>query len=259
MNIYVVPRGRRKITVLIMVLVFLLLGFGYMLGNRHRTTEEAEPVSRVLPIYGTDNEDMRISLTINCAWGAADIPDFLTVLKQYNVRATFFVVGTWAEKYPEMVQMIYDAGHEIGNHSYSHRLPSQSTTEQLEQEIKRCNEIVEQITGEKPVLYRAPSGDYTEEVVQLAGRLGMAAIKWTADSVDWKKDVSKKDLINRILNRTQSGGILLFHNDTQYTLAALPEILEQLSARGFCFVPVSELIYPDNFEINAQGIQVKKH
>ena len=74
-----------------------------------------------------------------------------------------------------------------------------------------------------------------------------------------KKDVSKKDLINRILNRTQSGGILLFHNDTQYTLSALPEILEQLSARGFCFVPVSELIYSDNFEINAQGIQVKKH
>ena len=259
MNVYIIPRGKRKLLVLIAVFASVLLTCGYLLGNKDDGFHQDSSGGRVLPIYGTDDETMRISLTINCAWGAQDIPDFLEVLKQYNVRATFFVVGTWAEKYPDMVKRIYEAGHEIGNHSYSHRLPSQSTREQLEQEIRRCNEIVEQITGVKPVLYRAPSGDYTEDVINLANRLGMASIKWTADSVDWKKDISKKDLINRILNRTQSGGILLFHNDTQYTLEALPEILEQLSARGFCFVPVSELIYQDNYEMNAQGIQVKKH
>lgn len=259
MNIYIIPRGKRKLTVFVAIFTIVLLACGYMLGNKGNGLNRDAAVGRVLPIYGTDDETMRVSLTINCAWGAQDIPDFLEVLKRYNVRATFFVVGTWAEKYPDMVKRIYDAGHEIGNHSYSHRLPSQSTQSQLENEIQRCNEIVEQITGVKPVLYRAPSGDYTEEVIGIAHHLGMASIKWTADSVDWKKDITKKDLVNRILNRTQSGGILLFHNDTQYTLEALPEILEQLSARGFSFVTVSDLIYQDNYEINAQGIQVKKH
>lgn len=259
MNIYIIPRGKRKLTVLVLMIALVLFGCGFMIGMGRDSAQTDLSAGRILPIYGTDDEDMRVSLTINCAWGAQDIPDFLEVLKKYNVRATFFVVGTWAEKNPEMVKKIYDAGHEIGNHSYSHRLPSQSTVEQLEQEIQRCNEIVKEITGEKPTLYRAPSGDYTEDVIRLANRLGMASIKWTADSVDWKKDVSKQELINRILNKSQSGGILLFHNDTQHTLSALPEILEQLLTRGFRFVPVSELIYQDNYEINAQGIQVKRH
>lgn len=259
MHIFIIPRGRRKLAVLVLLLLTVLLATGYWVGSHlilHRGDKEA---GRVLPIYGTDDDTMRVSLTINCAWGAQDIPDILAILERYHVRATFFVVGTWAEKYPETVQSIYNAGHEIGNHSYSHRLPSQSTIAQLQTEIERCNDVIEEITGEKPILYRAPSGDYTKEVVELANQLGMAAIKWTADSVDWKKDVSKQELINRILNRASSGGILLFHNDTQHTVSALPEILEQLINRGFQFVPVSELIYQDNYEINAQGIQVKKH
>lgn len=258
MNIFIIRRGKRKLTVLAILIGILLLTAGYSVGGQLASQVEDTQAGRTLPIYGTDDDSMRISLTMNCAWGAQDIPEILDILDQYQVRATFFVVGTWAEKYPDAVKLIYSRGHEIGNHSYSHRLPSQSTVEQLETEINRCNEIVEQITGEKPVLYRAPSGDYTNEVVQLANRLGMAAIKWTADSVDWKKDVSKTELINRILNGADSGGILLFHNDTQYTVAALPEILEQLTSRGFQFVPVSDLIYHENYEINAQGIQVKK-
>ncbi len=257
MHIFMIRRGKQKLTVLVIFLLVLILGLFFSL--RGRAQPDDVTAGRVLPIYGTDDDQMRLSVTFNCAWGAQDIPDILQILRQYNVRATFFVVGTWAEKYPEAVKMIHDAGHDLGNHSYSHQLPSHSTEAQLENEIRRCNEIVEQITGEKPILYRAPSGDYTETVVRLANRMGMAAIKWTADSVDWKQDVSKQALINRILNGAASGGILLFHNDTQHTVAALPEILERLTGRGFKFVPVSELIYQENYVINSQGIQVKKH
>ena len=92
-----------------------------------------------LPIYSVDNNKREISLTINCAWGADDIDEILVILDNYNVKATFFVLGTWAETNPDKLLEIYYKGHEIGNHSYSHKLPSKSTKEQLEKEIEKWN------------------------------------------------------------------------------------------------------------------------
>lgn len=257
MNITTIRHGKRKLILVALLFLLLLILAAQSLGSA--LTARALPTSARLPIYATDDGTMRLSITFNCAWGADDIPEILDILDRYGVRATFFVVGVWAEQHPDAVRQIYARGHEIGNHSYSHRLPSQSTEAQLREEITRCSDAVERITGERPILYRAPSGDYTDAVVRVVEDMGMFAVKWSADSIDWKQDTTRSELIRRVLNRAQSGGIVLFHNDTAHTVSALEEIFTRLQERGFTFVPVSELIYRDGYTINSQGIQVKKH
>lgn len=211
-----------------------------------------------LPIYSVDNDKREISLTINCAWGAEDIDEILEILDNYNVKATFFVLGTWAEANPEKLLEIYYRGHEIGNHSYSHKLPSQSTEMQLENEIEKCNQVIEDIIGAKPILYRAPSGDNTQMVLEIAESKGMYNIKWSVDSIDWRDDMTPDNILNRIFGRIEPGGIMLFHNDTKYICEVLPKIIDTLQKQDYKFVKVSELIYMDDFYIDNTGKQIKK-
>lgn len=216
----------------------------------------AAATARKLPVYAVDNEGSGdIALTINCAWGADDIPEILDILDKHNVKCTFFVLGVWAEKNPEALKMIADRGHEIGNHSYSHRLPSQSSVTQIEEEIVKCNDAVFCGTGDRPLVYRAPSGDYNDSTIELAQKHGMTAIQWSVDSLDWMDDKSAQDIINRVTGKTTSGSILLFHNDTQHTVEVLPEIIKHLQEERYTFVTVSELLLPEGSYIDNQGVQ----
>lgn len=110
-------------------------------------------------------------------------------------------------------------------------------------------------SGNSPELYRAPSGDITDTVMELAENRGMYNIKWSVDSIDWRKDMTKENILNRVLGRTESGSILLFHNDTQYTKDILPEIIDRLQKEDYKFVKVSSLIYKTDFYIDNTGKQ----
>lgn len=209
-----------------------------------------------IPVYAVDNDGSGdISLTINCAWGAEDIPEILNILDKYNVKCTFFVLGVWAEQNPEAMKMIADKGHEIGNHSYSHKLPSKSSNTQIKEEIVKCNEAVAAQTGVNPLLYRAPSGDYNNSAVELAEAQGMTTVQWSVDSLDWMDDKSAEDIISRVTGKTTSGSILLFHNDTQYTVKVLPQIIEHLQNEKYTFVTVSDLLLPEGSYVDKQGVQ----
>jgi len=216
--------------------------------------------ARKLPVYAVDNEGSGdIALTINCAWGADDITDILKILEKYNIKCTFFVLGVWVEKNPEALKAIVDQGHEVGNHSYSHRLPSQSDEKQIEDEIKKCSEVVYSRTGVNPQVYRAPSGDYNNSTIEIAEKYGMTAVQWSVDSIDWLKDRSAAEIINRVTGKTVSGSIILFHNDTNHTVEVLPEIIEHLQNENYTFVKVSELLLPGSTYIDNQGVQhIKK-
>ena len=216
--------------------------------------------NRNLPIYRVSlpENDRRISVTFDNAWGADDIPDILSSLEKYNAKATFFILGTWAEKFPETVRKIYDAGHEIANHSYAHYKPTKLDKTELLNEITKCNDAIKNVTGQDCVIYRTPYGDYNDFVVETAKNAGMHVIQWDVDSLDWKEDMSKDAIFQRVTARTKSGSIILFHNDTKYTKDVLPLILEKLTSDGFTSVPISELIYKEQYFINAQGEQHKK-
>ena len=220
----------------------------------------ADTQNRILPIYRVrlDEGDKRIAITFDNAWGAGDIPDILKTLKEYNAKATFFVLGTWAEKYPEVVTSIYDAGHEIANHSYAHYRPRSLTRQGMTDEITKCNAAIKNVTGQDCNIYRAPYGEYNNFVVKTAQDLGMYVIQWDVDSLDWKDEMSADAIYQRITGRVRQGSILLFHNDTNHTKDVLPRILEKLSSEGYISVTVSELIYKDNYSIDSEGQQNKK-
>ncbi len=250
MKLIYIKHGRQFLVVFLVLVIVISLAFVSIIKERMEMAKET-----LLPIYGTDDDNMRISLTINCAWGADDIPDILDILDREQIKATFFVLGIWAEKNPEMLKLIHDRGHEIGNHSYSHKLPSRITVKQMEEEIDKANDAIEKIVGYRPVLYRAPSGDHTEELLKLTQRKGLYTIKWTVDSIDWKDSMTAQNIIDRVTGRTRSGSILLFHNDTKHTKDVLPVIIRHLKNEGYVFVKVSELIYKTDYYIDHQGIQ----
>ncbi len=210
-----------------------------------------------LPIYRvkTSESDKRISITFDNAWGADDIPSILATLKKYNAKATFFVLGTWAEKFPEIVKQIYDEGHEIANHSYAHYKPTKLSEQGIKDEISKCNAAIKNVTGKECKIYRAPYGDYNDLVVKTAEQMGMYMIQWDVDSLDWKDEMSADAIYQRVIERVRPGSIVLFHNDTNHTQDILPKILEKLYSDGYQFVTISELIYKDGYIIDNNGEQ----
>lgn len=196
---------------------------------------------RKLPIYSVQKEEKVISLSFDAAWGNEDTQTLIDILGKYNVKATFFVVGEWVDKYPESVKALHDAGHEIMNHSDDHAHFSQLTADQIAENINACNDKIQAVTGERPTLFRCPYGEYDDHVVSAVTGLGMYTIQWDVDSLDWK-DPPAGDIVSRVTQKVQPGSIVLFHNAAKNTPEALPALIESLQADGYLLVPISELI-----------------
>ncbi len=190
-------------------------------------------------------------------WGNEDTQTLIDILGKYNVKATFFLVGEWVEKFPESVKALSDAGHEIMNHSDSHPHMSKLSREQMKQEIEACNDRIEAITGVRPTLFRAPYGEYCDGLIEVLDELGMYCIQWDVDSLDWK-DISSQEICRRVCSNVVPGSICLFHNAAKNTPAALPSLIEQLQEAGYRFVPISENIYKDDYQIDHTGRQWKE-
>ena len=116
--------------------------------------------------------------------GAEDIPDIIDTLNKNNIKATFFVVGDWVKKNPEAVRKLNDANMEIANHSYNHASVSKMSYEQNLEDMKKCNELITEITGKPVKYYRGPSGEYSNAVIQAAQTHNMQVIQWNSDSLD---------------------------------------------------------------------------
>lgn len=141
------------------------------------------------------------------------------------------------------------------NHSNSHPHMTSLSKEQMVEEVKKCDDKIKKITGKKPHLFRAPYGDYNNNVVSTLRECGHYTIQWDVDSLDWK-NLSSGEITERVVSRVKPGSIVLFHNAALNTPAALPQILEKLQKDGYKIVPVSELIMTDNFTIDQSGMQV---
>ncbi len=210
---------------------------------------------RDLPIYCVDKKEKVCALSFDAAWGNEDTQMLIDELGQYNAKATFFVVGSWVDKYPESVKQLFDAGHEIMNHSDTHPHMTQISYEKMKQEVENCDKKIQSITGVKPNLFRPPYGDYNNEVVGTLRELGHYTIQWSVDSLDWK-DLSAQAIYERVTKRIEPGSIVLFHNAAKNTPQALPMILKYLKDNDYTLVPISELIYKDNFKVDNAGKQI---
>ncbi len=210
--------------------------------------------SRFLPIYSVETEEKEIAVTFNCAWEADDIPYILETLEKYDARATFFILGQWAEDNPSAVKMIAKAGHEIGTHSNTHPDMAKLSPEEIRNELSRSCERIGKAGGGKPKIFRAPSGSYSNELIKTALESGFFTIQWDIDSRDWK-DLPPEKIIENVTKNAGKGSIILFHSGKENTDFALPKILETLKNRGYGFVGVSELIYTENYTIDHTGRQ----
>lgn len=187
-------------------------------------------------------------------WGNEDTEQLIEILGKYKVKATFFLVGQWVDKYPESVKALSDAGHEIENHSNTHPHLPQCSSETIIEELEGCNEKIKKITGKEPRLHRCPYGDYDNNVIGTIRSIGMEPIQWNVDSLDWK-ELSAPEITQRVLSNITSGSIVLFHNAALHTPEALPGIIEALQKDGYTLCTVSELIVQGDYTIDSAGVQ----
>ena len=209
----------------------------------------ASAVKRSLPVYCVRRDDKKMSVSFDAAWGNEDTQTLIDILAKYNVKATFFVVGDWVDKYPESVKALSDAGHEVMNHSTSHAHFSKLREDEIVADIGKCNEKIADITGKTPTLFRCPYGEYDDHVINAVSSIGMTAIQWDVDSLDWK-GISAGEIQNRVVKKAEPGSIVLFHNAAEHTPEALPGILEALLAKGYEIVPISELLLHGDYSID---------
>lgn len=213
--------------------------------------------NKKLPIYCVETEKKQVAISFDAAWGNEDTETLIDILAEYDVPATFFVVGGWVDKYPESVKQLKDAGHTIGNHSNTHPYFTKISSSQIVDEINSCNEKIKSVTGESPTLIRFPYGDYNSSTVETTESLGMYPIQWSVDSLDWKDTATASSICERVLNKVSSGSIVLFHNAAKCTPEALPTIIKTLKDEGYEFVLIKDLIMTENYKIDNAGKQCK--
>ena len=218
----------------------------------------AAATKRQLPIYCVQRDQKMVAISFDAAWGNEDTQQLIDILGQYQIKATFFVVGDWVDKYPESVKALHDAGHEIMNHSNTHAHYNSLSTEEIIADVSACNDKIEAITGVRPTLIRCPYGEYDDHVIAAIRSMGMEPIQWDVDSLDWK-EIPAEEIVQRVTGKVQPGSIVLFHNAALHTPEALPSILETLIQEGYTFVPISQLIldgeYNTDYTIDHTGRQ----
>lgn len=214
----------------------------------------AAATTRELPVYNVDTEEKVLSISFDAAWGSANTEELLNILDRYEARTTFFLVGFWAEKYPELVAEIVARGHEIGNHSATHPHMSQLSAAQIREELRKTSDLVKSITGQPTTLFRPPYGEYNDLVVRVSREEGYECVQWNVDSLDWK-NLGTQNMISQCTKAVNPGDIVLFHNDSKYILEALPIILEYYTQAGYRIIPISELLLEGETWIDHTGKQ----
>lgn len=246
----IVARHRRALTaagvILALALIFTAINSPAFVG--------ASAAERRLPIYSVERDGKYCSLSFDAAWGNEDTQKLIDILGKYNVKATFFVVGSWVDKYPESVKALHDAGHEVMNHSDDHAHFNQLSTDEITANVSACSDKIEAVTGVRPTLFRCPYGEYDDHVVAAVNSMGMDVIQWDVDSLDWK-DYDAATIYGRVTGRAAPGSIVLFHNAALHTPEALPSIIEYLIKNGYTIVPISQLILSGDTVIDHQGRQ----
>ena len=211
---------------------------------------------RKLPIYCVDRDDNKIAISFDAAWGNEQTQTILDILAKHNVKATFFMTGGWVSSYPDDVKNIAAAGHDLGNHSENHKHMSELSRNECIDELQSVHDRVKELTGISMELFRPPYGDYNNTLVEAANDIGYHCVQWDVDSLDWK-DYGAESIINTVCNHKHlgSGSIILCHNGAKYIPEALDAVLTGLEQQGYELVPISELIYKENYEMDHEGRQ----
>ena len=174
----VIHLKRRSLTVL-----GCLLAAAVMFGAVNAPAVVASATQRQLPIYCVQRDQKMISISFDAAWGNEDTQQLIDILGKYNVKATFFVVGEWVDKYPESVKALSDAGHEVMSHSNSHAHFNSLSTQEIIDDLTVCGKKIESVTGTAPTLFRCPYGEYDDHVINAVRSMGIEPIQWDVETL----------------------------------------------------------------------------
>jgi polysaccharide deacetylase family sporulation protein PdaB len=213
---------------------FLAIVVGMKLENH---LIDVTPVIRNVPI-----SQKVVALTFDDGPLNNTTPEILGILKEKNVKATFFVVGERVKRFPKLVQQEIEDGHEVGTHTYSHPNLTKLRKNQLEEELNNTEEAILAVAP-KPTLFRPPGGSYNDTIIKLTRDKGYLTILWSIDTLDWRSP-PVGDIVNSVLKNIKPGSIILLH-DGKYpspTPEAVEFIIDSLRSLGYEFVTVSELL-----------------
>ena len=210
--------------------------------------------TRLVPVYLVDTTEKQVAISFDAAWGADKTEEILAVLDEYDAGATFFLVGFWVDKYPDMVKAIDEKGIEIGSHSNTHPDMAKISGETLAKELDISTEKIEAITGKEVTLFRPPYGSYNNELINACSQRGLIPIQWDVDSLDWK-GLSASDVTTRVMNNVQNGSIILMHNNADNVVQSTRMVLERLINEGYKVTSIGDLVYHSNYSIDRNGVQ----
>lgn len=206
------------------------------------------------PIFRVKTEEKKVSITFDVAWGSKNIEDILDILDKHNVKATFFLVGSWIDDNEDLVKEIHSRGHEIANHSNTHSSFTEISEDAKKEEIDTTSAKIKALTGEDCDLFRPPFGNVDMETVNVCKSMGYYTVKWDVDSGDWK-NIGPVHIIDRVNKNAKPGSIILFHANVVDVNTYLDEIMTNLEKKGYSMVTVSNLIYKDNYSVDTSGEQ----
>lgn len=241
---------------LLATFMLILLSITFVNANESDTVGVFLNVKKELPIYSVQSDEKKIAISFDAAWGAEYTSTIMDILEERDIKTTFFLVGFWVDKYPERVEEMARRGHEVANHSTTHPEMSKLNQEQIVKEILTTQKKIEELAGDRSVkLIRPPFGDYNDRLIQTCRELDFHVIQWDVDSLDWK-ELGVQPMVERVTKKVDKGSIVLFHNNAKYIVEALPQILDTLLAEGYSIVPISELIYKENYRMDHTGRQI---
>lgn len=192
------------------------------------------------PIYRGHPDKPMVGFVINVAWGNEYLSNMLETLKKHNIHVTFFLEGRWVQKNPDLAQMIVAAGHEIGNHSFSHPDMKILSSPRTREELIQTNKVIKATTGIVPKWFAPPSGSYRDETVGIAAELNMGTVMWSVDTIDWQKP-TVETLLNRVLGKVHNGALILMH-PTDSTSKSLDYLINKLKTKNLQIGTVSEVL-----------------
>ena len=213
--------------------------------------------SRLVPIYSVETSEKKVALTFDAAWGSDKTLKIVQTLENAGIKGTFFLVGFWIEQNKDKVKAIDEAGFDIGTHSNTHPKMSTLSQAKMKEELETSMNMITTLTGKPVRFFRAPFGDYNDTVLSVASGLGLKTIQWDVDSLDWK-GLSANEILARVKASVKNGSIILFHNNSEHILEALPLVISYLKAEGYSMVKIYQLAYDDNYIVDNNGLQKLK-
>lgn len=238
---------------------FALLYSMFWQGRDEAVPTSVAAMDRKIPIYCVESDKKVVALSFDAAWGNEDTERILDILRENDIKVTFFMTGEWVEKFPEDVKKIAKDGHVLGNHSENHKKMSELSVDDCKEEIMAVHNKVKELTGVDMEVFRPPYGDYDDKLVNVTYEVGYFPVQWSVDSLDWK-NYGANSIIDTVVNHKalDNGAIILMHNGSKFTADALQGVIDGLKNKGYSFVTISELIMRENYVIDHTGKQVVK-